>query len=247
MENLNEDFDLNGFVAIKKFFSLNDIAEIMAIVGQLVSGKLKNMSPEHVFYENKNDPSTLKQLQHLDFYDPFFRNLFAHTKIQSLAELLLNDAVVAKNMQWFNKPPKVGRETPPHQDGYYFMLEPNEAVTMWLALEQVDEENGCVRYIPGSHKKGMRPHGKTSLLGFSQGITDYSEEDFKQEIPMIVGPGDLIVHHSMTIHRADANFSQRNRKGLGFIFYSSQAREDQEKHRQYQEKLKKEMQQSGKI
>lgn len=206
-----------------------------------------DMPPEHVFYEDRKDASSLKQLQHLDFYDPFFKKLFVHNKIISLAELLLSNGVMAKNMQWFNKPPKIGKETPPHQDGFYFMLEPNEAVTMWLALEQVDEENGCVRYIPGSHKKGMRNHGKTSLLGFSQGITDYGKEDFEQEIPMIVGPGDLIVHHSMTIHRADGNSNERNRRGLGFIFYSALAREDLERHRQYQEKLKEELQHSGKI
>lgn len=50
------------------------------------------------------------------------------------------------------KPPRIGKGTPPHQDGYYFMLEPNEAVTMWMALEDVNEENGCVRYVKESHK-----------------------------------------------------------------------------------------------
>jgi ectoine hydroxylase-related dioxygenase (phytanoyl-CoA dioxygenase family) len=51
-------------------------------------------------------------------------------------------------MQYFNKPPSVGQPTPPHQDGYYFMLDPCEAVTMWFALDEVDEENGRMRYVP---------------------------------------------------------------------------------------------------
>jgi len=63
-------------------------------------------------------------------------------------------------MQWFNKPAKMGTETPPHQDGFYFMLEPNHAVTMWLALDVADAENGCMRYIPRSHLGGIRPHKK---------------------------------------------------------------------------------------
>ena len=48
--------------------------------------------------------------------------------------------------------------------------EPNHALTLWLALDRVDEENGCVRDLPGSHAQGMRPHRSSGILGFSQGI-----------------------------------------------------------------------------
>ncbi|MEX2569582.1 MAG: phytanoyl-CoA dioxygenase family protein [Cyclobacteriaceae bacterium] len=135
------------------------------------------------------------------------------------------------NMQWFNKPPKIGKETPPHQDGYYFMLDPSEAVTMWLVLEDVDEENGCVRYIPGFHQEGLRAHGGTGVFSFSQGIINYEQKDKLKEIPMLVGAGDLLVHPSMTIYRANANTGTRTRMGmgLGLIYYSSVARENKEK------------------
>tara|TARA_R110002049_G_scaffold93815_12_gene231611 strand:+ start:1168 stop:1539 length:372 start_codon:yes stop_codon:yes gene_type:complete len=94
------------------------------------------------------------------------------SRFQKLAAILLEDNVVGKNTQYFNKPPKI-RKPPPHQDGYYFMLSPNEAVTMWMALEPVNQENSCVKYVKGSHKYGLRSHGRTGTLGFSQGITDY--------------------------------------------------------------------------
>ena len=44
------------------------------------------------------------------------------------------------NLQYFNKSPGANKPTPPHQDGYYFMITPCEAVTMWLALDEVDDE-----------------------------------------------------------------------------------------------------------
>ena len=96
---------------------------------------------------------------------------------RELAELLLDGPVVPKDLQYFNKPPGIGKPTPAHQDGYYFMLDPCEALTIWVALDHVDDENGCVRYVTGSHKRGMRPHCRTQTLGFSQGITDYGELD----------------------------------------------------------------------
>lgn len=246
--NTNIDrFKEEGYVAIKGFMSGDEIREIGEQARNFVEVIVPGMPPEHVFYEEKGNASTLKQLQHLDQYEPYFKALFHSNKITGLAEGLLNAKVTGKNIQWFNKPPGIGKETPPHQDGFYFMLEPNEAVTMWLALDYVDEENGCVRYIPGSNKKGMRPHGKTGVLGFSQGIIDYDADDSAREVPMIVEPGDLIVHHSLTIHRADANPSNRTRKGLGFIFYSSLAKEDKVMHEQYQKTLKEELLRSRQI
>ena len=47
------------------------------------------------------------------------------------------------------------------------MLEPNEALTFWIPMDVVDESNGCIRYVRGSHKRGMRPHGKTATLGLA--------------------------------------------------------------------------------
>ncbi len=131
----------------------------------------------------------------------------------------------------------IGKPTPPHQNGYYFMLKPSLAVTMWLALEDVDTENGCIRYIKGYHLKGKRPHGRSQTLGFSQGITDYgNHEDLKvEEIAFPAKPGDLLIHHSMTIHRADENKSNSpSRKALGFIYFGESAKEDTEAKNIYQ-------------
>ena len=55
----------------------------------------------------------------------------------------------------------------------------------------VDEENGCVRYLPGSHREGMRPHRRTNVLGFSQGMSNYGTEDCAREVPVCAEPGDL--------------------------------------------------------
>ncbi len=73
------------------------------------------------------------------------------------SDLELDGPVNPYHALFFNKPPHDGLPTPTHQDGYYIKLEPPEAVTMRLALEATDEENGCMRYscmryIRGSHR-----------------------------------------------------------------------------------------------
>ena len=163
--------------------------------------------------------------------------------------MLLEGPVIAKNLQYFSKPPGTGRPTPAHQDGYYFMLEPCEAVTMWLALDEVDTENGCVRYARGSHLEGVRDHSRTNTLGFSQGIPDYpTEQDRGREEPLPASPGDLLIHHAMTIHRADGNeSSDRPRRSLGFVYYSQRARVDADAHAAYQARLAADMKAADRI
>lgn len=244
---LKKQFEVDGYVAIPGFLNAIEVAELESEINRYVQDIVPYASPGEAFYEIKGRPDTLKQLQRMFQYDDWFRSFFFSDRFIGLAELLLDAPAAGKNLQWFNKPPVSSTPTPPHQDGYYFMIEPNEAVTMWLALDVVDEENGCVRYVQGSHLRGLRPHGSTGVLGFSQGITDYSEEDRVLEVPMPANPGDLLVHHSLTIHRADSNRSHRTRKALGFIYYSSKARENREGHEEYQRKVRDEWVQANKI
>ncbi len=239
-EKLKEDFDREGYVFIPGFLEGNDIARIRDRFEKFIETKVSEMPANFVFYEDKNDPATLKQLQDIQHYDNFFANILTGSEFEKIAEILLGEAAIGKNIEYFNKPPKIGKPTPAHQDGYYFMLKPNNAVTMWLALEDADEENGCVYYIKGSHKTGMRPHGRTSTLGFSQGITDYGDADHELEIPFPAKPGDLLVHHSLTIHRAGGNASERSRKALGLIYFGESAKEDLGAKNAYMKKLQEE-------
>lgn len=244
---LLRSFKEDGFIVIPGFLNMDEVQMVHLHLDRLIAEKVPKMAPEQVFYEDRNNPATLKQIQRLFDHDPYFYGLMFKSRFEALAALLLQDNVVGKNMQYFNKPPRVGLATPPHQDGYYFMLEPNEAVTMWLGPEKVDEENGCVRYVRGSHLHGMRPHGKTNTLGFSQGISDYGQPE-DREYWIATQPGDLLVHHSLTIHRADANNSQiRSRKALGFIYYAQNAKENTQAKEDYQKRLTEEIRKNAVI
>lgn len=247
-DQLKQCFDRDGYVVIPSFINPLQTERIQNRMDEYIREVVPYLPANQVFYEDKARPETLKQLQDLAMHDTFFGQLMFSDPLVQLAELLLNGPVQASNLQWFNKPAGVGKSTPPHQDGYYFMLDPNEAVTLWLALDDVDEENGCVRYLPGSHRTGMRDHARSGTLGFSQGITDYGDTDRATEVVIRAKPGDLLIHHSMTVHRADRNSSpMRSRKALGFVYYARHAKEDTERQAAYQKALGKELAEAGKI
>lgn len=248
-QDLRQKFLNDGYIFFPNFLGDAEIQELRLTLDRFIREKVQQMPAEQVYYEDRVDKNSLKQLQQLFLYEPLFSRLMFGSKFERLASILLDDQVMGKNMQYFNKPPKIGKATPPHQDGYYFMLKPNEALTMWLALEEVGPENGCVRYVRGSHKKGLRPHGRTDTLGFSQGIVDFGrEEDYAQSVFHPARAGDLLVHHSLTIHWAEANSSEElSRKALGFIYFAAKAREDKIAQAAYQKKLAEELAQTEKI
>jgi phytanoyl-CoA hydroxylase len=239
---IKEEFDKNGYVFIPSFLSMNEVKTINTHFKRVIDKVVPLMPKNKVFYENNEDSSTLKQVIDLHIHDSFFNDILVSSKFKEIAELLLDDEVIGKNLEYFNKPPLIGKPTPPHQDGYYFMLNPSVAVTFWMALEHADEDNGCVKYVRGSHLKGMRPHGKTKTLGFSQGITDFGkEDDIVNEEICAAKPGDLLIHHSLTIHYAGANRDEkRSRKALGLIYFGKSAKEDIEAKAAYQKRLQEE-------
>lgn len=158
---------------------------------------------------------------------------------RATAEALLGELVQQpEGAEWFNKPPGSNHPTPPHQDNYYFCLHPPQVLTMWLPLDNVDEENGCLRYVRGSHLRGIRPHGKTATLGFSQGIIDYREADYAQEVAVFASPGDVLIHHGNTIHQADVNRSAtRHRRSFAMIFRGVSARRDEAAYARYKQQI----------
>ena len=242
-------FREDGYVCIPDFISSDIIAAILDRVADIKSGKIVGIPPEKLYYEDRESPETLKQVQELFRWDGLFHELMFEGSTSRLAKTLLEDDVVGRNMQYFNKPPSVGKPTPPHQDGFYFMLQPCEAVTMWLALEKVDEETGCIRYLKGSHKAGIQDHARTDTLGFSQAVTDYDglRAQF-EEIAFPAAPGTLLAHHALTVHRANENRSAtRTRQALGFIYYAAGAREDAARHAAYQRELAANLAVTGRI
>ena len=93
----------------------------------------------------------------------------------------------------------------------------------------------------------MREHGTTGRLGFSQGITDWSAADDRACVQMEAGPDDILVHHSLTIHRANNNTSDRERRAIGFIFYRADVEIDEVAHAAYQERLRQSLKDAGRI
>src|SRR5688572_13223759 len=94
-----DQFLRDGYDFIRGFFSAPELTELNAELDRFIRTVVPTMPPEEVFYEDKQRPETLKQLQKLNERDDYFSKLFLGGKIERLAETLLADRVVGKNLQ----------------------------------------------------------------------------------------------------------------------------------------------------
>jgi ectoine hydroxylase-related dioxygenase (phytanoyl-CoA dioxygenase family) len=126
---------------------------------------------------------------------------------------LIGDDVVAWATHYFCKLPGDGKAVSFHQDASYWGLTPAKTVTVWLALDDTDEENGAMQFLPGSHKVGHIPWKESSEESvLNQQIEDISM--FDKPFSNNLKAGEFSLHSSLLVHGSPKNQSLRRRCGL---------------------------------
>jgi hypothetical protein len=147
------------------------------------------------------------------------RGYGALPEILDMVEQLIGPDIILWASQIFAKPPAIGREVPWHQDGHYWPLRPLAAMTVWIALDDSTPENGCMRYIPGSHRSGILSHhlDERRDVALSQEIqsTLFDESLAKDDA---LQAGQLSLHDAFLIHGSRPNQSTKRRAGLTFRY-----------------------------
>jgi hypothetical protein len=163
---------------------------------------------------------------HLDGGNPYgvrghsaFRQLALDSRILDMAEALVGPDLVLLFAQLFCKPAESSRQVPWHQDGEYWPVRPLASCTAWLALDDVDDGNGAMRVIPGSHRGTMLRHDAKDDedLTLKYVITeDQFDESSAQSIELKAGQVSL--HDIGIIHGSAANTSGRRRAGYAMRY-----------------------------
>lgn len=245
-DHLRPEYDRQGFVVVRQLLPPEEFADLCRQLDRFIREVVPALSDKYAFYHDRSRPETLKQMQYMMEADPYFKEYARHPAWNALARAIVGEDVECLGPEWFNKPPGTEHPTPPHQDNYYFNLTPPNVCTIWMALDVVDDENGCLRYLPGSHRQPMRPHATSGVLGFSQGITDYGPDDFSREVAIHLRPGDVVAHHGDTVHRAEPNRSPtRHRRAFAMVMRGVSCRRDENAFAKYRDSLQQQHRQMG--
>jgi len=150
-----------------------------------------------------------------------FSELVNHPRVLELARAAVGPDVVLIATGFFSKPPAAtDKFVAWHQDTTYWGLEPACAVTLWIAIDDSDVENGCMRVIPRTHH-AILPHGKSNrqgnMLGHDQEI-EPSYIDEGRAVDLLLKAGQASLHHGITVHGSNPNRSNRRRCGMTVRF-----------------------------
>ncbi len=161
------------------------------------------------------DTSTLFRNQVAN-YSAIVRDIFLRGPQVPVLGQILGDLVVGNFTQFVTKLPDsdlARAEFPWHQDSGYGNKNNPLHVTIWCALDKVDESNGCVWIIPGSHRQGLIPHVAS---GKSWHVTVKTDEE---GVPVRLNAGEAVAFSGFTLHRSLTNDSDRPRRAF-FMEYS---------------------------
>jgi ectoine hydroxylase-related dioxygenase (phytanoyl-CoA dioxygenase family) len=140
--------------------------------------------------------------------------LSAEELVLDLVEQVLGPDIILWGSSIFAKPPGVGKKVPWHQDSRWWPMRPIVNCTMWIAVDDSTPENGCLRYIPRSHKWDIMPHLdeiEQGLLGSSIDENLFRQEDTRD---IVLTAGRFSLHQANLVHGSEVNVSSKRRAGL---------------------------------
>ncbi|MDA0361048.1 MAG: phytanoyl-CoA dioxygenase family protein [Proteobacteria bacterium] len=164
-------------------------------------------------------PEDIPNPHFLDFSSEGVNNPFlevaSNPDILDMVEQVIGPNIILWISRVFCKPSLTGREVPWHQDGEYWPVRPLETCTVWIALDEVTTENGCMRFIAGSHKAGLYKHHMSDRKDLVLNLElDKDQFDETNAVNVELHPGAISMHHVKLIHGSHANRSPKRRAAL---------------------------------
>jgi len=150
-----------------------------------------------------------------------FMEAASHAAILDMVAQLVGPDLILWITRILCKPAGDGQEVPWHQDGQYWPIRPLGTCSVWVALDPVDRGNGCMRFIPASHRRDALYRHRVSPRENLVLDQEVLPEEFDQELAVDVAlqPGQMSFHDVRMIHGSLANTSDRRRAGLILRFF----------------------------
>jgi hypothetical protein len=152
--------------------------------------------------------------------DPSWLEFGTRPEILDAVAQLIGEDIIIWGSALFCKAGKGGRATPWHQDGHYWPIRPLETVTAWIAIDDVNSENSCLRVIPGSHRDRVsytHDTDNSDAIILNQVLRpEHMEAAPPRDIEL--KPGHFSIHDVYLIHGANPNNSGKRRAGMVFRY-----------------------------
>ena len=180
-------------------------------------GKIRFFLEEESFDDNgelrQAKRQSLNKMGHaMHDLDPVFDAFSRTPELRHVVSGLGFDEPGIIQSMYIFKPPRIGGEVICHQDSTYIYTEPESCIGFWFALEEATLENGCMQFIPGSHKQGLKARNYRQAGGaLITEVLDDSPWPRECCVPAEAPVGTLAIFHGRTAHMSEPNRSSKSR------------------------------------
>ena len=210
-------FHANGYLAGIRALNDDQIEVLRSELAQLIDPNHRAHELFYEFHSNEStDPATV--LFHaLGAWRiaPGFHDLLWNPAFVMPAAQLLDGPVRFWHDQLFCKPAQHGGVVAWHQDySYWTRTQPMAHLSCWIGLDDSTRENGCVHYVPGSHRWDLLPvTGLADDMHAIRSVLTPDQKDQFKPVPIELKAGECSFHHPLMVHGSFENRSDRPRRG----------------------------------
>lgn len=205
-----EEYERDGVVFPVRVFSADEAARFR--------GALDSLS-------DQCGAGALKRFDNLHLFFDWAYRLVTHDALLNAVEGVLGGDILVEATVVFYKPPRDSSYVSWHQDSLYSGWHLTPSVSAWIALTPSHRANGCMRVVPGSHKRGLLDHqiirDDPNLLNRRGERVEMAVEE-AEAVDVRLRPGEMSLHHSNIVHGSNPNTSDEPRVGFIVRFVTNQ-------------------------
>ena len=228
-----KQFHKDGFFILRGFLDAKSCDEILSVAKEHLKDKIEPIETEVGYsscskeyrtfvtdYNSKEDKekTTVRRLRQVYSRSPLFKSWMENEKIRPVLQQVLDEQAVlvtAHHNSIMTKMPYVSKPTEWHQDRRYWRYSNDNLVSVWLALDSENSQNGSLEFIPGSH----RMHFSSEQFDKKEYFCKNDEKNKKiiaNKIATNLEKGDVVLFHSLLLHRANNNSTKKAK--ISFVY-----------------------------
>ena len=221
-------YETEGYFILRNIISRDLAAELRGVIRNVIMlpepGKFVDLDPMDPMKDTPQGRiARYRKLANFCIQSPLiWHNIYAGEKLLNIARYFLGDDIIVKYNSCFLKPARTGSATPWHQDNGLWRDGETEPFNFWIPLEPATRENGCMQFIPGSHKTEIVEHVLYPDSIHGELPREAVEEMLKErDVHHIeLDPGDVVFWHSSMWHYSPPNPSEHSRIAVAGVWTS---------------------------
>ncbi|XP_071116564.1 phytanoyl-CoA dioxygenase domain-containing protein 1 homolog isoform X1 [Haliotis cracherodii] len=214
IETWRNGFENDGYLIVEDLLTEKEVKIYQDLTSKMLSGEIDTSRHRHdlgnASERKKEDVENICQIMWPSLYVDNLDQGPLHMRTQAVANIIIGEDAVFDFDMFLSKAPHTNTDTPWHQDeSYWGDVEDTRSASFWMAVDDAFKDNGCMWFVPGSHRRGLCDH-RFVKDGCHVRTCDINDDEVK--VAGEIRAGSVTVHHGRTLHYTRGNTTDKPRR-----------------------------------